>query len=447
MNMNVEDIRNNKMKSILRFSVPSIIAMVLTSLISVADGFFIGNYVGEEGLAAVNLGLPIVYLFLAVGLMVSVGGAVIAGMAFGGGDIKKSSHVFNQTMTTTVIASASLSVIISFCLEPMLSILGADGKAAEYFKEYYGIMLFELPLMVITASFGMFIRAEGRPQYFMAVNILNVLLNILLNYVFVRCFLWGVKGIAFASLVSALIALIPVLVFFLKKSKVFKISRFTYSGQVLRNTLLNGSSEFIGEMSLCISMFVYNFVILKTIGIDGVTAFAVVGYIAYVFSMIVIGFGQGASPLISFSYGAGELPLARELRKKTNLFVLAAGTVLFLFVLTGSGWYGGIFVNSADVKQMIRSGMPVFAVSFLLMGVNTITSFYFTSIGKAKESAVISSLRGLVILLLCVFTLPPLFGMLGVWLTAPITETVTLLFSVMFIIKDKKSADHPTPIH
>ncbi len=437
--MQVESIQHNKVTSILQFSIPSIIAMVLTSLISVADGFFIGNFVGEEGLAAVNLGLPIVYLFLAAGLMVSVGGAAIAGMAFGGGNLQKSNAVFNQTMLTAAVLVVLLSAVMYFCLEPMLGILGAEGKAAEYFKEYYGIMLFELPLMVITASFGMFIRAEGKPQYFMAVNILNVLLNILLNYVFVRCFLWGVKGVAFASLVSALIALIPVLIFFLKKSRVFKIGRFTYSGQVLKDTLLNGSSEFIGEMSLCISMFAYNYVILKNVGIDGVTAFAVAGYVAYMFSMIVIGFGQGASPLISFSYGAGELPLARDLRKITNLFVLAAGGVFFLFVLTGAGWYGGIFVNSAAVKQMIRSGMPVFAVSFLFAGINTITSFYFTSIGKAKESAVISSSRGLVILLICVFTLPPILGMLGVWLTAPLTETVTLLFSVIFIIKDKKN--------
>jgi Na+-driven multidrug efflux pump len=297
-------------------------------------------------------------------------------------------------------------------------------------------MLWELPVMVIIASFGMFIRAEGKPQFFMMVNILNVLLNILLNYLCVRWLGWGVKGVAIASLVSALIALIPVIHFFLKKSEVFKFGRCDFSGQVLKNTLLNGSSEFIGEMSLCISMFAYNAVILKNIGIDGVTAFAIAGYIAYIFSMIVIGFGQGASPLISFSYGAGELSIARNLRKITNIMVLAAGTVFFLCVIIGSSWYGRLFVDSESINQMIHRGMPIFALSFLFAGVNVITSFYFTSIGKAKESAIISSARGLVILLICIFVLPPILGMLGVWLTAPITEIITLALSLIFIAKD-----------
>ncbi|MDR2900536.1 MAG: polysaccharide biosynthesis C-terminal domain-containing protein, partial [Treponema sp.] len=219
--MNTEVIQNNKVKSILQFSIPSIIAMVLTSLITVADGFFIGNYVGEEGLAAVNLGLPIVYLFLAVGLMVSVVGVAIAGMALGGGDTQRSNNVFRQTMLTSVFATFSLSIIISFCLEPMIRFLTADDLAAKHFIDYYRIMLWELPVMVIIASFGMFIRAEGKPQFFMQVNILNVLLNILLNYLCVRWLGWGVKGVAFASLVSALITLFLVIGFFLKKSIVF----------------------------------------------------------------------------------------------------------------------------------------------------------------------------------------------------------------------------------
>ncbi|MDR2900213.1 MAG: MATE family efflux transporter [Treponema sp.] len=434
--MNTEVIQNNKVKSILQFSIPSIIAMVLTSLITVADGFFIGNFVGEEGLAAVNLGLPIVYLFLAVGLMVSVGGVAIAGMALGGGDTQRSNNVFRQTMLTSVFATVMLSIIISFCLKPILYFLNTEGLAAQYFIDYYGIMLLELPVMVIIASFGMFIRAEGKPQFFMQVNILNVLLNILLNYLCVRWLGWGVKGVAFASLFSALISLCFVLRFFLKRSDIFKLGRFTFSGQVLKNTLLNGSSEFIGEMSLCISMFAYNFVILKNIGIDGITAFAIAGYIAYIFSMIVIGFGQGASPLISFSFGAGEKILARSLRKITNFFVLGAGTIFFLFVLLASGWYSEIFVNNESINQMIQSGMPLFALSFLFAGVNVITSFYFTSIGKAKESAAISSARGFVILLICIFTLPPILGMTGVWLTAPITELATILLSFIFIAKD-----------
>lgn len=435
--MNLENILQNKNKAILQFGIPSIIAMVLTSLITVVDGFFIGNYVGKEGLAAVNLGLPIIYLFLGVGLMISVGGVAIAGMALGEQNIKKCCDVFNQTIWTAIVLTIVLDVIMWFCFSPMLKFLNANAQVAGYFKEYYGIILFQLPIMVINAAFGMFIRGEGKPQYFMQVNILNVLLNVLLDYAFVCWFGWGVKGVAAASLIAAVVTLFCTIRFFTRKAEVYKFHRFTFQTKVLVSTLLNGGSEFVGEMSMSISMFAYNYVILRYIGVDGVTAFTIVGYISYIFSMVLIGFGQGASPLMSFAYGAKELLLAISLRKITNRMVFIAGTVVFLLVLIGSGWYGSLFVKNTEIREMVHIGAIIFGVSFLFSGINTITSFYFTSIGKAFESAVISSARGLVILLICIFTLPPLLGITGVWLVAPITEFLTLLFSAGFIAKEK----------
>lgn len=436
--MNLYTIKNKSLKTILKFGVPSIIAMVLTSLITVADGFFIGNYVNKEALAAVNLGLPIVYLYLGVGLMISVGGVAIAGMSLGDGNMIKAENVFNQTLFTSSIAVVILSIIAWFCLDPMLHFLRTDAHVSGFFKDYYSIMLLELPIMVICSSFGMFIRGEGKPQYFMQVNILNVVLNIFLDYLFIRWFGWGVTGVAIASLIAALVTLMLILLFFLKKSEIYKFHKFTFSGAVLKDTLLNGSSEFIGEMSLCISMFAYNLVILKNNGVDGVTAFTIVGYIAYIFSMVLIGFGQGASPLISFAFGAKEYYLAATLRKITNALVFAAGAFLFLLILSGSHWYSQLFVKNEEVAQMVRSGITIYGISFLFSGINTISSFYFTSIGKAKESAIISCARGLVILLACIFTLPMLWEMVGVWLVAPVTEVLTLFITIPFIIQDTK---------
>lgn len=439
MKLNLENIRDHKRKSILQFAVPAIIAMVLTSLITVVDGFFIGNYVGKEGLAAINLGLPIIYLFLAVGLMVSVGGVAIAGMALGGKDTTKCNSVFNQTMCTVTVFTALISIIVLFCINPMLTIPKADALVAAYFKDYYFIMLLQLPIMVINSSFSMFIRGDGNPRYFMKVSVLTLVLNVLLDYIFVHWFGWGVKGVAAASLIATAAALVCVLLFFKRKSNIYKFKAFHFSKDVLVKTLLNGSSEFVGEMSLSISMFAYNFVIMKYIGVDGLSAFTIAGYVSYVFSMILIGFGQGASPLISFTYGARETGLAIDLRKITNRMVFAAGAAVFLLVLLGARWYGGLFINNKAVEQMVQSGVVVFAGSFLFSGVNTISSFYFTSIGKAKESAIISSSRGFVLLLICIFTLPPLLGMTGVWLAAPITEAVTLLISLFFIAGESKA--------
>lgn len=435
--MDLEKIRLHAGKTIFRFSIPSIVAMLMTSMITVADGFFIGNYVGKEGVAAVNLGLPIIYLFLAAGLMLSVGGAAIAGMALGAGEHEACNDVFCQTVASTLAAGIVLSVLVSLCFTPMMEILRADGLVSGYFREYYGVLLFELPVMILNSSLGMFICGEGAPEYFMKVNIVHAMLNILLDALFSAQLDGGVGGIAAASLLAALTALFCNCRFFAKKAKVYRLRRFAFSGKVLKSALLNGSSELIGELSLGIAMFAYNFVIMRRIGADSVTAFTVVGYTAYMFSMILAGFGQGASPLMSFTYGAGEKKLARSIRKKINLYVFLTGLAVILIMTLLSDGYGTLFVRNETVVGMIRSGIPIFVLSFLFSGVNTISSFYFTAIGKAKESALISSSRGLVVLLICIFVLPALFGMTGVWLVAPVTEGITAVLTAYCIHTEK----------
>lgn len=439
--MNVDLIRANRTRAILAFSVPAIISMVLTSLINVADGFFMGNFIHKDAIAAVNLGLPIIYLFLATGLMVSVGGSVIAGMSIGRKDEESCCSVFSQTIATCAVASVLLSVVMFFLLRTILAVLGAEGDVAKYFLQYYTILLFELPVMTVNASLGMFVRAEGRPQFYMGVTAFTCVLNILLDWLFTAGFGFGVRGIAAASLVSAVLGFSLLLFYFAKKARVFRFVRFRFDRKVFRDTMLNGLSEFIGELSMCISIAAYNFVIMRRIGVDGVTAFTVVGYTTYVFSMVVCGFGQGMAPLASFVYGAKEKLLARKLFSRTNLLVFIAGAATVALVGFGSGWYSRIFVSDAEVQQMIKSGILIFMWDFVLCGLNAIASFYFTSIGKAKESAVISTARGLVILLASIFVLPAILGMNGVWLSSPATEILTLAITLFYLKKDRKEID------
>ncbi|MDE5696481.1 MAG: MATE family efflux transporter, partial [Lachnospiraceae bacterium] len=155
--------------------------------------------------------------------------------------------------------------------------------------------------------------------------------------------------------------------------------------------------------------------------------------LGYVYKTQVIGFGQGAGPLVSFVYGAGEHELARRIRRKTNRLVFAIGAVTFFGMTMLSGWYSGLFVKNDTIREMVQSGMVIFMVSFFFSGINAITSFYFTSIGRAMESAVISLSRGLVVLLICIFVLPAYFGMTGVWLAAPVTEIITILISGVMV--------------
>ncbi len=435
--MEMKLIKENCTGMIFKFSISSVIAMILMALITIVDGFFMGNYVGEEGIAAVNLGLPIIYLYLGAGLMVSIGGAAISGMALGAGECGSCNQVFRQTVLTAALLSAGISLAMVFCFEPMLSILHAEGRVRIYFQEYYQIMLLELPVMVLNSSFGMFIRGDGNPGYYMKTSVVNTSLNVLLDYLFAGLLGKGAAGIAYASLLSALVSLACILYYFMFRSENYHLGRFQFSGKVCVKSLLNGSSEFIGEISTGITMFAYNFVIMREIGTDGVTAFTIAGYVVYAYSMIVTGFGQGACPLISFCYGAEEKSLAADIRKKTSWYVFLTGVLAFLGMAAGTDWYSGVFVKSEHVRDMIQDGMLIFLTSFFFMGINAITSFYFTAAGKAFESAVISCSRGLVVLLICIFTLPYLFGMTGVWMAAPVTEGVTFVLTVIFLYREQ----------
>ena len=200
---------------------------------------------------------------------------------------------------------------------------------------------------------------------------------------------------------------------------------------------MNGSSEFVGEMSSCISMFCYNQVIMGLTGAAGVSAFAVAGYTVFVFSMVAIGFGQGMCPLVSFAYGAKAFGLAEDFRKLTGRIVFGAGVVFACLMLFGLDSYGSLFVRDEAVRTMVREGVSFLSVSFLLMGFNIIASMYFTACGKALPSAVISVARGIVILLICIFVLPLIFGMRGIWLAGPFTEILSGGLTVLLLRRDR----------
>lgn len=439
--MDITQIKQNRSKLILLFAIPSIIAMVLTAMINLVDGYFTGNFIGKEGLAAINLGLPIIYLYLALGLMIAVGGISIAGRLLGAKRIAEANNVFRQTITLCLIITVALSIIFYFTIDAISSLIKVDSLTKGYFVTYYKILIIELPLIVIISALGMFIRGEGSPVFVMFMNLLSVVLNIILDYLFVAKFSLGIAGIAWASVISVSLVLIINLLYF-THSKVFKLGNFSWEKASIKETFLNGGSEFIGELSMCISMAAYNAVVLNKAGVEGIAAFTIIGYVSYIFSMIIIGFGQGIVPILSYSYGAGEKELAIKVRNTTFKMVTLSAVVVFLAMSLFSNWYSGLFSKSLTIKEMVKLGLRIQMSSFAFAGINTIASFYFTSIGKAKESAVISASRGLVVLMIAILVLPAFFGLTGVWLVSLTTEAITLIFSIYYMKKNKKSELH-----
>ena len=436
--MDIREIKEKKLKTILQFSVPSIIAMLLQTAITITDGYFTGNYVGENALAAINLGLPILYFYLGVGLCVGVGGTVICGRLLGAEEKQKASEVFSQTLATAVAICILTSIAVFLLFSPILKVLRADGELFGFFTRYYRLMLFTYPLMVVGTILGMFLRVDGKPQICMLVGILSCVLNAILDFLFVGRLSMGVQGSAIASLIVQIIGVCIQLAWFLRPSGSIGFRRFRFDKAVSRETILNGSSEFIGEMASAISMFAFNYVLMKYVGAEGVAAFTILGFAVYGYSMVAIGFGQGLTPLVSVCWGAKEQKTAMELRGMTNRILFTIGFLFAVFFFMFGKRYAAMFGCSDSVADMVSAGFRIYTATFLFMGYNVINSMYFTSCGDALSSALISSLRGIILLLGFTFLFSALWGMTGVWLAAPASESLTMIVTVWLITKHKK---------
>lgn len=436
--MDMNQIKENKLKTILRFSIPSIIAMLLETVITITDGYFTGNYVGEDALAAINLGLPILYFYLGVGLCIGVGGTVICGRLLGAKDERKASEVFSQTIVTAAVICILASLVILGLFAPILKVLRADGNLSAYFTGYYRIMLFNYPLMVIGTIFGMFIRVDGKPQVCMLVSIISCILNAILDDILVGRLAMGVQGSAIASLIVQVIAVIVQFIYFIRLSAGIRFRHYRFDRAVNKETIFNGSSEFIGEMASAISMFAFNYVLMKYVGAEGVAAFTILGFTVYGYSMIAIGFGQGLTTLVSVCWGAKEQKTAMQLRILTNKILFGIGALFAVCFFVLGRRYAGMFGCSSSVADMVSAGFRFYAVTFLIMGYDVINSMYFTSCGDALSSALISSLRGMILLLAFTFIFPAIWGMTGVWMAAPATEALTAIVSAWLITKQKK---------
>lgn len=294
---------------------------------------------------------------------------------------------------------------------PILKILRADGDLSVYFTEYYRIMLFTYPLMVIGTILGMFIRVDGKPQICMLVSIAGCILNGVLDFFFVDIMRLGIQGSAVASLIVQYMTVLVQMFYFISRKTGIRFRKFSFDRGINKEMILNGSSEFIGEMASAISMFMFNYVIMKYVGAEGVAAFTILGFVVYGYSMICIGFGQGISPLVSRCWGAKEKETAFALRKITNKMLFMIGLIIAISFFVAGKQYAGLFGCNNEVADMVATGFKIYAVTFLAMGYNVVNSMYFTSCGDAGSSAIISTLRGIVFLLGFTLVLSAILGM------------------------------------
>lgn len=423
-------------KKLLLFVYPSIIMMIFTSIYVVIDGLFISNYVGKTAFAAINLISPFIMALSALGFMMGTGGSAIVAKTLGEGKKQKASEYFSLLVYVTALGGVLLS-ILGIALAPAVArLLGAEGELLRNCVLYSRIGFITLAPFMLQNAFQSYFVAAEKPKLGLGVIVVAGVTNIVLDYLFIAVFGWGIAGAAIATSCGELIGgLFPVIYFARRKGDVLHLGRTHFSGKVLLKTCTNGSSELMTNLSSSIVSALYNLQLMKLAGENGVAAYGTIMYANFIFSAVFLGYSIGSAPIVSYHYGAANHDELKNLFRKSLTLVSVCGIALTVLAQIIASPLARIFVGyDKELFQMTYTGFRLFCVTFLINGFNIFGSSFFTALNNGLISAIISFLRTLVFQLGVVFILPIFFGINGIWLSVATAELLTLFVTTAFLI-------------
>lgn len=425
---------------LLRFVFPSIIMMIFTSIYGVVDGFFVSNYVGKTPFVAVNLIMPLLMAIGSIGFMLGTGGSALVAKTCGEGDSERANRYFSMTIYTALLLGTILAAI-SFCLiRPIARLMGADGAMLEYCVLYARILVCTLPLFMLQNMFQSFFITAEKPKLGLYVILAAGISNIVLDFLFIAVFRWGLAGAAIATSIGELIGgLVPILYFSRPNTSRLKLVRTKLEWRPIWRSCSNGASEMMTNLSMSLVNTLYNLQLMRFTGEDGVAAYGVIMYVNFIFVAIYMGYSIGSAPIVGYHYGAKHQEELRGLLRR-SLWILGIGAVLL--TVAGelfSSLLSKIFVSYDDALfAMTRHGFRLYSLSYLLCGFNIFGSAFFTALNNGMVSAVISFARTLVFQIVCVLVLPIFLELNGIWLSILVAEFLGILVTASLLIANRK---------
>ncbi len=418
---------------LLRFVLPCIGTMLFTSIYGVVDGLCVSNFVGKTAFAAVNLIMPLPQLLGTIGFMLGTGGSAIVGITLGEGDQKKADRYFTMFLLAALVSVSVLAVLGFVFLRPIAVLLGAKGELLDYALRYGRILMVSLPTFALQNMFQSFFVTAEKPHLGFYFTVGAGCTNIVLDVLMVGVWGWGVEGAAIATFISQLVGGVLPVFYFLNhnNSSCLHLCRTQFYGRVLRDACINGSSELVNIL--------YNYQLLRLAGENGVAAYGVIMYAAFLFVAVFVGYAVGSAPIVSFHYGARNHAEVHNLYQKSLRLIAVVAVVMTAVSMVFIPYVARIFVGyDASLLELTTHAFRLYALSFLIMGFNVYASSFFTALGDGVTSALISFLRTLVFQLAALLILPAILKLDGIWLAITAAELASLAVSVtMFITKDK----------
>jgi len=425
---------------LLKFTFPTIIMMIFTSLYGIVDGIFVSNFAGSDSFAAINIVWPLIMVFSSVGYMVGTDGSALVSKTLGEEKKEKANRYFSMLIYFEILLGIVLSLIGFFIVRPLSELMGAEGDILEFGVLYGKILLLPLPAYVLQKSFQSFMVAAEKPKLGLLITVLAGFTNMFFDFLFIYVFGMGIEGAAIATAISQCVGGIAPLIYFMcENSTHFRLVMTPLEMKPISKSCLNGISEMMMNMSLSIVNMLYNYQLLRIAGSGGVVAYGIIQYVAYTFECFFTGYSNGSAPIISFHYGAKNTDELKNLFKRGMTVIFFSSFILFGSAELSAPMLAKIFVGYDDeLYYLAVPAIRIYFIFFLITGYNIFTSSLFTGLNNGIVSAIISISRTLIFETTMILVLPIIFGLNGIWMAVSSAEGITLLVTFTLLILNRK---------
>lgn len=427
-------------RKLLRFTLPSIVMMVFTSIYGVVDGLFVSNFVGKGPFTAVNLVMPVVMIFGGLGFMFGTGGSALVAKTLGQGRRDQANRYFTMIAIATVGTGIVISALGAAFMRPICHWLRADAEIIDDCVLYGRILLGFNTAYMLQNVFQSFLITAEKPKLGLLATIAAGVTNMVLDALFIAGFGWGVAGAAVATGLSQCVGgLFPLLYFLRPNNSLLRLRPVKLQLRPILQSCGNGASEVVSSVTSSIIGMVYNFQLLRFAGKDGVAAYGVLMYTEFIFVAVFIGYAIGSAPVIGYHYGAENAGELKSLLRKSVTLNLGSGIVMLALAQALATTLAHLFVGyDPALFSMTVHGFRIFTVAFILLGLNIFFSSFFTALNNGVISAAISFLRTFVFKLSAVLVLPLLFKLDGIWWATVVAEVFAFLVSGVFLLKNRR---------
>lgn len=424
--------------SLLVFALPTTIMMVFMSLYTIVDGMFVSRFVSTNALSSINIVYPAINIVLGLSIMLSTGSNAIVARKFGEGKADSAREIFTSVIYLNIALGLVIAALGYILAEPLSRMLGASDVLLKDCVTYLRWQLGFAPALMLQIQFQMYFVTEGRPGIGLFLTIAAGITNAVLDYVLIVPMSLGIAGAAIATVTGYTIPALIGLVYFAFSRNYLWFSKPKISGADLGETCINGSSEMVTNLSAGIITFLFNLLMMRFAGEDGVAAITIIQYSEFLLNALFMGFAQGVSPVISFNHGSQNHTQLKQVYRTSMIFTAVASITVFLFAQLAGDAVVTVFARRGSaVYELASHGFSIFALGFLFSGLNIFSSALFTALGNGKVSAVISFVRTFGLIITSLLILPAILGIDGVWLAIPIAELGSTLLCLWFRKRNK----------